>query len=129
MRKANQDESVKVINPGTRSERNSSIELLRIITMFLIVFDHYIIFNEFSVADAAISKKRFFYRFFEFQGNAGTVIFFLISAWFLSQDKQPSIKISCRKVWILEKDLLFYSVVFFVIAKIRNFDVSSTMDP
>jgi hypothetical protein len=31
MRKANQDESVKVINPGTRSEWNSSIELLRII--------------------------------------------------------------------------------------------------
>lgn len=43
-------------------------------------------------------------------GKVGVVIFFSISAWFLL-DKEQTIKSNLKRVWIMERELLFWSLI------------------
>lgn len=91
--------------------RNSSIELLRILSMFMILLHHLVVHNvvDYKAMDPGIF--RFLLQFlFVSGGKVGVVIFFAISAWFMA-DAATGVKASLRRVWMLEKEALFYGVV------------------
>lgn len=102
--------------PRSRS-RNSAIELLRLLAMLMIVGYHYVRGAEIGewggdwVASQSISVKKFVYQFiFESGGWIGNCIFFTISVWFLV-DRSQTLKGSLRRVWIMERELLFWSLL------------------
>lgn len=90
--------------------RNSSIELLRIIAAYLIVLRHFVGGNATSVWEQPFSVNKVFLEGIIYpSGKVGVVLFFLISAWFLCE-KSSGLKQSFRRAWILERELLFYSI-------------------
>lgn len=95
---------------SVKATRNSSIELLRIIAMLMIILDHHIFFSNPNVETLPPSIKQFAYVFLSRIGNIGVAIFFAISAWYLCLDEAPTIKKSLKKVWLLEREVLFYSL-------------------
>lgn len=79
--------------------------------MFMILLHHLVVHNvvDYKAMDPGIF--RFLLQFlFVSGGKVGVVIFFAISAWFLA-DAATGVKASMRRVWMLEKEVLFYSVV------------------
>ena len=103
--------------------RNSRVEALRILAMFLIVAHHAVYFSAvdpltgLAISDStsdyllkqplSISKvllETFFYS----GGKIGVVVFFMISAWYLREES--SIKQCFKRVWILEREVLWYSL-------------------
>lgn len=63
--------------------RNSSIELLRIIAMFMILMHHFIVHNGYDVLKLPLGPERIFFQLvMQGGGKVGVVIFFSISAWF-----------------------------------------------
>lgn len=87
--------------------RNSSIELLRIIAMFMILAHHFIVHNGYDVLKLLLGPERIFFQLaMAGCGKVGVVIFFSISAWFFL-DKEQTIKSNLKRVWIMERELLF----------------------
>lgn len=92
-------------------QRNSSIELLRIIAMFMILAHHFIVHNGYDVLKLPLGPERIFFQLvMAGGGKVGVVIFFSISAWFLL-DKEQTIKSNLKRVWIMERELLFWSLI------------------
>ncbi|WP_270307690.1 acyltransferase family protein [Bifidobacterium adolescentis] len=88
-------------------QRNSSIELLRIIAMFMILAHHFIVHNGYDVLKLPLGLERIFFQLvMAGGGKIGVVIFFSISAWFFL-DKEQTIKSNLKRVWIMERELLF----------------------
>lgn len=106
----------QVLNRG--GDRNSSIELLRIIAMFMILAHHFVVHNGYDVQDLPMGpEKVFFQLFMAGGGKVGVVIFFSISAWFFL-DKEQTIKSNLRRIWVMERELLFWSfclLVFYLV--------------
>lgn len=97
-----------------KNTRNSSIELLRIIATYLIILRHFVVFNTFDVWSQTLSiKKVVLEGIFYPSGKIGVVLFFLISAWFLCESP-TSLKASFKRLWFLEREVLFYSIALFV---------------
>ena len=91
--------------------RNSSIELLRIIAMFMILMHHSIVHNGYDVLKLPLGPERIFFQLvMQGGGKVGVVIFFSISAWFFL-DKEQTIKSNLKRVWIMERELLFWSLI------------------
>lgn len=91
-------------------QRNSSIELLRIIAMFMILAHHFIVHNGYDVKKLPLGPERIFFQLvMAGGGKVGVVIFFSISAWFFL-DKEQTIKSNLKRVWIMERELLFWSL-------------------
>ena len=105
-------------NSNGGGQRNSSIELLRIIAMFMILAHHSIIHNGYDVLKLPLGPERIFFQLvMAGGGKVGVVIFFSISAWFFL-DKEQTIKSNLKRVWIMERELLFWSlalVVFYLV--------------
>ena len=90
---------------------NSSIELLRIIAMFMILAHHFIVHNGYDVKKLPLGPERIFFQLaMAGGGKVGVVIFFSISAWFFL-DKEQTIKSNLKRVWIMERELLFWSLI------------------
>ena len=71
----------RISNGG--GQRNSSIELLRIIAMFMILAHHFIVHNGYDVLKLPLGPERIFFQLvMAGGGKVGVVIFFSISAWF-----------------------------------------------
>lgn len=87
------------------SERNSSFELLRILSMLLIVAHHYVIHADFDYNNMLLFNK-IYLRFLLSSGQIGVNCFVLISAFFLSQTT-----INATKIIRLEIQVLFYSIL------------------
>ncbi|MBT1164905.1 acyltransferase family protein [Bifidobacterium felsineum] len=93
-----------------RKTRNSSIELLRIIAAYLIVLRHFVGANAFDVWTQPLSFNKIILEgMFYPSGKVGVVLFFLISAWFLCEST-TDLKAALRRAWILEREILFYSL-------------------
>ena len=91
--------------------RNSNIELLRIIAMFMILAHHFIVHNGYDVLKLPLGPERIFFQLvMAGGGKVGVVIFFSISAWFFL-DKEQTIKSNLKRVWIMERELLFWSLI------------------
>lgn len=99
---------------GSHGGRNSSFELLRLIAMFMIVAHHHVTHNPFPAFDQPASINQFAYVFFLSMGKISVDIFFGISAWFLCESRDLSIRKSLRRIWILERQMLFYSLTLMV---------------
>ena len=98
----------RIANGG--GQRNSSIELLRIIAMFMILAHHFIVQNGYKVENLPLGPERIFFQLVMISGGKiGVVIFFSISAWFFL-DKEQTIKSNLKRVWIMERELLFWSL-------------------
>ena len=92
-------------------QRNSSIELLRIIAMFMILMCHFIVHNGYDVLKLPLGPERIFFQLVMQSGGAiGVDIFFSISAWFFL-DREQTIKSNLKRVWIMERELLFWSLI------------------
>lgn len=98
-------------NSNGGGRRNSSIELLRIIAMFMILMHHFIVHNGYDVLKLPLGPERIFFQLvMQGGGKVGVVIFFSISAWFFL-DKEQTIKSNLKRVWIMERELLFWSLI------------------
>lgn len=108
-----------------RSSRNSSIELLRIIAAYLIILRHFVGANGFSVWQMPLSVNKVIAEGMLFPlGKVGVVLFFLISAWFLCEGS-TDIKVCLCRVWILEREILFYGLVLTIIMLVARPDLLS----
>lgn len=74
-----------------KQNRNSSIELLRIIAMVMIVFHHFCVHGGFEYDCESINIPRLWYNFISMGGKIGVNIFILISGYFLIEDKGYSL--------------------------------------
>lgn len=89
--------------------RESGIEILRIWAMFLIVLNHFPWLDQDGFVPTVLNTV------IKSWGGVGDCAFFLISAWFLANEN-GSIKRSFRRVWMLERQLLAYSIGLFIVA-------------
>lgn len=102
--------------------RNSSIELLRLYSMLMIVGFHYVISGPDTqyLIESPASFTKFVYQFIYMGGGwVGNFVFFTISVWFLL-DQNLSLRDSLRRVWLLERELLFWSIVLMAILVIAQ---------
>lgn len=102
---------IRQFEQSITKQRNSSIELLRIISMLMIIARHYVGANAFDVTALPLSKRKIILEAIIYpSGKIGVVVFFFISAWFLCSTN-TSIITNLRKIWILEREILFWSLV------------------
>ncbi len=103
---------------AVKGERQSNFELLRIISMLMIVAHHFVAKNAFNV-DTEIIGLTVNKLFLQFIGNhafIGNNLFFMISAWFLCDvSKEYGIKKSLKSVWKIERQMLFYSILICIV--------------
>ncbi len=95
----------------SKSQRNTNLEILRIITMLLIVAHHYIVHGMKGVNFAITNTNTYFVYFLAMFGKIGVVLFVLISAYFMID-----IKFTLRKLLILGGEIYFYSFLFLGLA-------------
>lgn len=96
------------------ARRNSNIELLRILAMFMVLMHHFIVHNAFDISQLKPSFGKFFFYFvMSGGGKAAVVIFFAISVWFLL-DGDISFKSCLKRVWLLEREMLFWSILLLI---------------
>ncbi len=101
-----------------QKKRNSSIELLRIIAMLMIIVLHFV--GPYTNLDKSI-KNYYLIQFVESISIIGVNIFVIISAYFLMETK----KVKLRKIINLISCIVFYGLLFFILAvilKIKPFD-------
>ena len=68
---------------STKVARDSSFELLRIISMFFIAICHFATHGGFDFGAQTLTLPRFWWYFIEMGGNFGVDVFVLISGYFL----------------------------------------------
>lgn len=123
-------ESVQTLKKTTgaaekKNRRNSSFELLRILSMIMILSFHLISQQEYVLKSLPFSIKQVILLFFSCTGAIGVVVFFGISAWFLCMSDLTGttfVKSSLKRIWLLEREVLFYS--FLLLAAFLVYDRS-----
>ena len=92
--------------------RNSNIELLRIISIIMIVFSHYCVhgMGSSNISNLSVSVNRFILEIFTL-GNFGSILFVLISGYYLFESQ----KVKLKKLLRLIFQILFYSVTIYLI--------------
>ena len=108
------------VTKSVNQPRKSGFELLRIVAVVLIVAHHLVCHSGYLLFAEPLSVRRLFYQmcFMPF-GKIGIALFLLISLWFLV-DRKQTIKESCRKVWLLERELLFWGFVGLAVQYLDN---------
>lgn len=110
----------------SKKQRNSSIELLRIIAMFTILMHHFIVHNAYLADNMPAGAYRVVLQLMGGFGKAGVVTFFTISAWFFL-DKEQTFRTNLRRIWLMERELLFWSILlacFYLIFDRKDFGLS-----
>lgn len=111
-----------------KTERNSNLELYRIIVMLLIVMHHYVLHGGLLAVAASdpLSVRSVFFHFIGAWGKTGINCFVLITGYFMCTKS-----ITLRKFAKLMLTVLFYNVVIyfaFVLAGVTRFDVRGCYD-
>ena len=94
-------------------ERNSNIEIIRILSMILIVISHWTVHSGILQIDTKLLFNKILISN-TVLGNIGVVLFFLISGYF-GYKKSDSIKINIKKILKIALQVIFYSVVLYFI--------------
>ena len=94
-----------------KSERNSALELLRIIAVFIIMGNHYSLHGGFEFSHATITLNRLWQEFIYVGGHRGNDLFVLISGYFLVSSQ----KIKFGKLLNIIVPIAFYGVLIFVL--------------
>lgn len=105
-----------------QKERNSSFELLRIISMFLIVMHHYSVHGGFDFM-IPFSMKLYFVQCLDMGGKLGVNLFVLISGYFLCKSD-----FKWKRIIKLEVEVIFYSILIGVIFHFLMPERESTKD-
>ena len=87
-------------------ERQSNFELLRVFSMFLIILYHLVLYG----IDREVFSSDFVYNFFYSGGKLGVALFIMITGYFIVKKD-----ISFRKLFYLEGQVLFFSILSFII--------------
>ena len=77
-----------ILRVSDMKNRNSNIEILRIISVFMILFSHYSVHNGITNSDLPIGINRYLLEI-SILGNIGVIIFVLISGYFSINKKNP----------------------------------------
>ena len=93
-----------------KKERNSNIEILRIISMIFIVMSHYTVHSGIELTSLPLGINRFILEVTRL-GNIGVIIFMLISGYYLIEQKS----IQLKKVLKLYLQILFYSPIIYLV--------------
>lgn len=92
-------------------KRKSNIEVLRIISMFLIVAHHFSVHGGFKLLQSTVSINRIWVQLLQMGGKIGVDIFVIISGYFLIQSSKNKLS-KVLKLWV---QLLFYSLIIYLI--------------
>jgi len=92
------------------TKRESNIELLRIVSMFMIVAHHFSVHGKFTIETTSFINN-IWLQLLSSGGKIGVNIFIIISGFFLINSK----KINLNKFIKLFTQLLFYSILIFII--------------
>ncbi len=113
----NQQQPQEEIKPQ-KKKRQSNLELLKIISMFLIVLSHSVpIYGSGGAAgfvdiySSSFSLRNLGIYGFRYLAQIGCVVFFICSAWFLLDSK----RVKGQKIISLLLDTLFFSLLYFAI--------------
>lgn len=98
---------------NVQTQRNSAIELLRIISMVIIMFHHFAIHGGFEWGTDSITIPHAWYNLIIMGGKIGVDIFVLISGYYLINDEVYLFNF--KKVLKFWGQVFFYSVSIFVI--------------
>ena len=113
---------MKISAPNSKNERQSGIELLKLIALFLIVVSHmtgtisnsheYIWYPEYTIPinKATRDLQIWILNFYSHLGALGNLIFFISSFWFLCEDKKRGLK----KIVLLAVDVWLISVIVLI---------------
>lgn len=104
-------------------ERNSNIEILRIISMLFIVVSHYSIHGEISLTALPVGINRLILEITRL-GNIGVIIFILISGYYMIGQKN----IQLKKILKLLFQVSFYSLliyILFIILGLESFSIKT----
>ena len=96
-------------------KRNSNIELLRILSMIMIILGHCNIYGNYDITN----MNHFFNKFVignTYLGNLGVIIFVLTTGYFMIQKE-----IRIKKVILFELQVLFYSVGIYILFRAGEF--------
>lgn len=109
--------------------RESNIELLRIISMFLIVLSHCIPFNlslsspyYIDVRVCSENISNIVLALFSYSGQIGNAIFLVCSCWFLTESRS----VKSEKIIKMIADTWFICLSFFVIFKLCGVEIGSS---
>ncbi|ORX73465.1 hypothetical protein BCR32DRAFT_285625 [Anaeromyces robustus] len=97
-------------------ERQSNIELLRIISMIFIIMHHFSVHGKFKFNNKTITMNRLWIQFMNMGGKINVNIYVLISGYFLVNSK----KLKINKILKLELQLITYSLIDFVIGVVTD---------
>lgn len=100
-----------------KKQRNSSFELLRIISIFLIVMHHFSVHGTFS-ADSVFSYEKIVNEVLQSGGKIGVNVFVLIGSYFLIGKK-----FNFKRPIKIALNVIFYSYALLVIAFLLNWPV------
>lgn len=97
-----------------KTKRNSNLEILRIISMIMIIAHHYIVHSDIKIVEASILNQ-YLISFLELGGKVGVNIFVLITGYFMIQKK-----FDIKKTIKLIIKVLIYSIICLIIAIYKN---------
>ena len=94
-------------------DRQTSIELLRIVSMLMIVFHHFAVHGGFDWEGSTITVPRLWWGLILMGGKVGVNVFVLISGYFLVASESTVVNI--RRLFKFWGQLFFYSMGLFVV--------------
>lgn len=97
--------------------RNSNLELLRIILMLMIIFHHFAVHGGFYYGYQEFSFNHLWHYFLEMGGKIATNTYILISGYFLVKDKRI---FNLKRILKFYGELVFYSLSIFFLFVIFN---------
>lgn len=101
--------------------RNSNLEILRIVSMLLIIMHHYVVHGQFELNNTIISSNKIILEIISLGGKLGVNCFILITGYFMINSK-----ISFKKILKIIFEVWFYSICIFLVAsltQIIDFDI------
>ena len=109
---------------GNVNFRSSNVEVLRIISMIMIVVSHYTVHNQVINSTLPLGFNRFLLEITNL-GNIGVIVFVLITGYF-SVDKKTPFKL--KKLVLLCLQVLFYSIIIYFVfigLRIESFSIKA----
>ena len=100
-------------------ERNSNLELFRIITMLVIVAHHYVVNSGLEVLinqDTTLSFNNIFLLLFGWGGKTGINCFVMITGYFMCKST-----LTVRRYLKLLLEVLFYRIVFYIVFMLSGY--------
>lgn len=100
----------------SRARRSSGLELLRVMAMLMVFAHHFVLYNGVSIWEMPFTTARLFLTVGMLDmGVVGVLVFFTITAWFLSGSSGGGGRQSLRRIWMMEREVLFYSIGLYLV--------------